>query len=127
MNCNIDLHNELKETGEICCPFCDKKLQDCIVKHDLCCDCQDLFHDDGLCVCKTCGKVNGYDLSNNYVYFYDDMYKIKRKSVYHRKYHKENVIMDICTANKINISMSAKNRICRVFNEIEKNYSSSEC
>ena len=26
MNCNIDLHNELIDSGEISCPFCDQKL-----------------------------------------------------------------------------------------------------
>ena len=47
MNCNIELHNELKESGEIHCPFCDEKLQDCSVKEqDLCCDLQDVANED---------------------------------------------------------------------------------
>ena len=28
----------------------------------------------------------------NFIDFYENMYKMKRKSVYHRKYHIENVI-----------------------------------
>ena len=44
MNCNKDIHDELKESGEISCPFCDEKLdsnekpKDRLVKNDLCCD-----------------------------------------------------------------------------------------
>ena len=26
MNCNKDIHDELKESGEISCPFCDQKF-----------------------------------------------------------------------------------------------------
>ena len=28
MNCNKDIHDELKESGDIVCPFCDQKLED---------------------------------------------------------------------------------------------------
>ena len=28
MNCNVELHNAIKESGDILCPFCNKKLQD---------------------------------------------------------------------------------------------------
>ena len=28
MNCNKELHDELKESGDIVCPFCDQKLED---------------------------------------------------------------------------------------------------
>ena len=26
MNCNIDLHNEILESGELTCPFCNESL-----------------------------------------------------------------------------------------------------
>jgi len=48
MNCNVELHNELEESGDIYCPFCDVKLQDCSVKHDLCCNLQDIIHESGI-------------------------------------------------------------------------------
>ena len=35
MNCNIDLHNELVDSGEISCPFCNEKLQDCQVQEPI--------------------------------------------------------------------------------------------
>ena len=44
MNCNLEIHNEFKSMGGICCPFCDEKLQDCLVREsDLCCDIQDII------------------------------------------------------------------------------------
>jgi len=67
MNCNIELHNELKESGDICCPFCDEKLQDCSVKYDLCCDIQDIINDTGIQICRSCGVVHGYDMVNQYI------------------------------------------------------------
>ena len=55
MNCNIDLHESLIESGDIVCPFCDIKLedsdekpQDRLAKYDLCCDCQDIINDNGM-------------------------------------------------------------------------------
>ena len=83
MNCNIELHNELKESGEIHCPFCDEKLQNCSVKHDLCCDIQDIINVNGILICRSCGVVNSYDLVNKYINFYEEMHKMRRKSVYH--------------------------------------------
>ena len=60
--------------------------------------------------------VYGFDYVKEYVNFHENMYKIHRKSVYHRKYHIENVI------NKVNINISRMriDRICKVFDEIQK-------
>ena len=60
MNCNDELHDILKVSGNICCPFCDKrlsecdesddeKLEDCSIK-DLCCDESDC-ESDSQCDC----------------------------------------------------------------------------
>ena len=48
------------------------------------------------------------------------MFKIRRKSVYQRKYHIKNVINDICTENRIVVSRAEINKICLVFDEIGK-------
>ena len=47
------------------------------------------------------------------------MYKIRRKSVYHRKYHIENVINNISRENKIQLNSDKIDRICKVFVEID--------
>ena len=52
MDCNIDIHYELINCGEISCPFCDKNLdsnekpKDRLVKNDLCCDNQDFINEE---------------------------------------------------------------------------------
>ena len=35
MNCNIDLHENLIESGDILCPFCDQKLEDSDKNHKI--------------------------------------------------------------------------------------------
>ena len=128
MNCNIDLHESLIESGDILCPFCnqkledsDKKPQDRLVKYDLCCDYQDIIKDDNLMfVCRNCGIVQGYESSIEYIDFYENRHKLKRKSFYHREYHINNAILDIKQKYNIEISYYQKNKIDRVFIEIGK-------
>ena len=99
MNCNIDLHESLIESGDIVCPFCDQKLeddekpQDRLVKYELCCEFQDIINDDGRFVCKSCAIVQGYTSVQEYVDFHSNKHKIKRKSVYHRKCHIQNTLI----------------------------------
>ena len=63
MNCNIDLHESLVESGDIVCPFCnqnldsDEKPQDRLAKYDLCCDYQEIINNNGMIVCRSCGIV----------------------------------------------------------------------
>ena len=45
--------------------------------------------------CVNCSLVDGYDYAEEYFKFYDNMHKIRKKSVYHRKYHIENVMNSI--------------------------------
>ena len=126
MNCNIDLHNELSDSGEISCPFCDQNLdsnekpKDCLVKYDLCCDCQDIINDNGMLVCKSCGVVQGYNFVKEYVDFYDNRHKFIRKSVYHREYHINNILLDIEEKYHMKISNYQKNKIDTIFVEIGK-------
>ena len=127
MNCNIDLHESLIESGDIVCPFCYKKLedsdekpQDRLAKYDLCCDCQDIINDNGMSVCRSCGIVQGYKSSAEYIKFYENKHKMKRKSVYHRKYHINNVLTDLSTKYRTTFSVEQKNKIMRIFSVIGK-------
>ena len=127
MNCNMELHESLIESGDIVCPFCnqnledsDEKPQDRLAKYDLCCDCQDIINDNGMIVCRSCGIVQGYETAREYVDFYENRHKMKRKSVYHRKYHIYNILMDISTKHNITFSVEQKNKIMRIFSEIGK-------
>ena len=125
----MELHESLIESGDIVCPFCnqnledsDEKPQDRLAKYDLCCDCQDIFNDNGMIVCRSCGIVQGYKTAREYVNFYENRHRMKRKSVYHRKYHINNILMDISTKHNITFSVEQKNNIMRIFSEIGKNF-----
>ena len=126
INCNRDLHNELSDSGEISCPFCDQNLysnekpKDRLVKNDLCCDNHDIINDNGMLVCKSCGVVQGYDFVKEYVDFYDNRHKFIRKSVYHREYHINNTLLNIEEKYNIEVSYHQKNKIDMVFVEIGK-------
>ena len=61
-----------------------------------CCENKELINHNGTwIVCKGCGQVERYNYAFEYVNFHENKYKIRRKSVYHRKYHVQNMIRDI--------------------------------
>jgi len=127
MNCNKELHDELKESGDIVCPFCDQKLedsnkkpQDRLVKYYSCCDNQYIINDDGMLVCRSCGIVQGYESSVEYVDFYKNRHRFLRKSVYHREYHINNILLDIEEKYNIKISNCQKHKIDAIYVEIGK-------
>ena len=118
MNCNPEIHNELKES-EVVCPFCNQQI-DFVRKprDDKCCDNQDIINDNGIHVCQTCGVVQGYDYVKEYVDFYENKHRFMRKSVYHREYHINNCIMNVKKKYNIEISYNQTCKIDRVFTEI---------
>ena len=123
MNCDMELHEGLIELGDVVCPFCkraleDEKPRDRSVKYYFCCDCQDIINDNGMIVCQSCGIVQGYKIAREYVDFYENRYRMRRKSVYHRKYHLNNILMDISTKHNMTFSVEQKNKIMRIFSEI---------
>ena len=124
MRCNNQIHDELKSMGEPTCPFCDRLLVEVDeveaekVIESCCCE-QDMENVNGMNVCINCGSVHGYDYVPEYVNFHENMYKIRRKSVYHRKYHIENVLNSICYRNRVQLTHNQRNRIYKVFAEID--------
>ena len=74
---------------------------------------------DKLLVCKNCGQVHDYLTADEYVDFYENRYRIKRKSVYHRKYHIINVMNDIAQINGIQIGYYNRENILRIFRLID--------
>ena len=75
---------------------------------------------DKLLVCKNCGQVYDYLTADEYVDFYKNRHKIKRKSVYHRKYHILNVINDIAHNNNIQVGYYNREKILRIFRLIDQ-------
>ena len=119
MNCNSQIHNELKNMMESTCPFCDQQLVEVNKAFESCCNEQDMETVNGMNICINCGSVHGYDYVTESFDFYDNMHKIRRKSVYHQKYHIENVLDSICSENNIQLTCHQRERIYKVFVEID--------
>ena len=123
MDCEIGIHEAFIELKQNICPFCkqpleDEKKCDIIEEYYLCCDCREIVINNGYIVCKNCGIVQGYKKAKEFINFYENLYRIRRKSVYHRKYHLNNILMDISTKHKMTFSVERKNKIMRIFSEI---------
>ena len=125
MDCEIGIHEAFIELKQNICPFCkqpleDEKKCDIIEEYYLCCDCREIVINNGYIVCKNCGIVQGYKKAKEFINFYENLYRIRRKSIYHRKYHLNNILMDIGTKYNITFSVEQKNKIMRIFSEIGK-------
>ena len=71
-------------------------------------------------MCTRCGAVHGYKTVNDYVDFYGNRYRIRTKSIYHRKHHVENIFNSLCQKHVIEISYVNRQRIYNIFKLIDK-------
>ena len=71
-------------------------------------------------MCKNCGQVHDYLTADEYVDFYENRHRIKRKSVYHRKYHILNVINDVAHDNNVQVGYYNREKILRIFRLIDQ-------
>ena len=71
-------------------------------------------------ICKNCGIVQHYNFHKEYVDFNENKYKMRKKSVYIRKYHLNNILMDICGKNNIQLEYSDTLKIFEIFDKINK-------
>lgn len=71
-------------------------------------------------ICKQCASVHEYQTAREYIDFYENRYRIKRKSVYNRKYHLQNKIRSLVELNNIQISYSDQQKILDIFKTIDK-------
>ena len=115
MDCNTQIHDELKNMMESTCPFCDQRLVEVDKVDELCCDEQELENIDGMNTCVNCGSVLGYVFVDKCIDIYENMYKIRKKSVYCRKYYIENVMNSI----SFELTHEPINQIHKVFVEID--------
>ena len=109
------IHDELKIMGEPTCPFCEQLTE--VVEP--CCSEHDIENVNSMYVCINCGSVHGYEYVTECFDFYDNMHRIRRKSVYNRKYHIENVLDSISSENNIQLTYHQRERIYKVFVEID--------
>ena len=103
------------QEGHDNCIFCNKQIQDPgKPKRYFCCKNMKLIKDK-LLVCKNCSQIHDYLTADEYIDFYENRHKMKRKSVCHRKYHILNVINDIAHNNNIHVGYYNREKILRIF------------
>ena len=115
MMCNKEVHELLIQEGQVNCIFCNEQIQDPgKPERDFCCDSMRLIKDNFL-VCMNCGQVHDYLIADEYIDFYENRYRIKRKSIYYRKYHIINTMNDIAQKNNIQLDYYDRESILRIF------------
>ena len=95
--CKDEIHKDLKEMEISVCPFCDQRLQVGTKKEsNICCDKISIISDEReILVCRSCGSVHEFRLAKEFfIDFHECKFKIKRKSIYHRKYHMGHSILE---------------------------------
>ena len=117
MECNKQIHSELMTMNVSECPFCDQLLKEGDKLVDQCCDKQDILEDAYSTVCQNCG-TQSYKCISNYIDFYENMFRIRRRSTYNRKYHIDNVLNDICYKHRINLTHTQIDKIHELFRVI---------
>ena len=112
MVCNNGIHDELKKNNENICPFCEKILIYGNNELDKCClDCK-IEDIDGSYTCINCGLVDSCVYKTPFFDFYENMYKINRKSIYIRKYHIEKIINNLLD---VQLSLKQRTQIYKIF------------
>ena len=83
MYCDEDIHFYFIEceSDYVECPFCFKRIKEYHSKPFQCCFSINVELRDHSFVCLNCGSVHGYEKSLPYIDFYENRYRIKRKSV----------------------------------------------
>ena len=71
-------------------------------------------------VCQSCGCVYGYDIVKEYVDFYKSRHRIRSKSIYHRKCHIQNILINLRQKYEIEISYIQQQKVERIFDEVGK-------
>ena len=118
--CNKEVHELLMHEDQVNCIFCNKQIQDPgKPRRYFCCDSMRLIK-DGFIVCKNCGQVHDEYFAPEYFDFYGNRHRIRKKSVYHRKYHIINVMNDIAQKNSIQIGYYNRENILRIFQLLDR-------
>ena len=120
MDCEKIHMHLLNEENQVQCPFCDEQLVE-IESIELQCFGRPNITLDGFkIVCTNCCSVHGYKSANEFVDFRENMYGIRKRSVYHKKYHILNVINDIAQKNRMQIGYYNREKILRIFKLIDQ-------
>ena len=72
-----------KKENQALCPFCDNQLEEIKSMETRFCNKPNITADCFKQVCANCGSVPGYRSANEFVDFFENMRRIRKKSVYH--------------------------------------------
>ena len=110
----------LNEKNEDICPFYNEQLTDIKSVETKCCDRTNITVAGFKIVYTNCGLMHGFKSANEFVDFYENRYRIRKKSVYHRKYHILGAMNDIVQKNNIQIGYYNREKIPRIFRLIDQ-------
>ena len=118
-NVRYNIHNDLINMGESVCPYCDQILITESNNEAIpCCEDQYIVNNGNVNICLKCGSVHSYNNEPEFIDFYENVYKIRRKSVYIRKYHIENIMNDLLINQRVELTHNQRDRIYKEFEEI---------
>ena len=120
MECDNEIHDELLKFNQIKCPYCDDLLLKDNEKIPFqCCNNMKVINKYSSFLCENCGSVLYYENFDKYINFYENLYRIKKKSIYHYKYHIRNILTDIRYKYDIpELNIININKIINIFDEI---------
>ena len=116
--CDDDIHNEFMNFDEDICPLCNKILLECTESPNMCCDDSNVLEINGISVCIKCGMVHNSICKYDYIDFYENIFRIKRKSVYNRKYHIIKIINNLLCDYNVVLSYHEQVKILKIFEKI---------
>ena len=116
--CDKTIHEELINIGDNICPFCEIVLINVEQIEYKCCEKKLLYDVDGIKVCIFCGQVDSCIFKCDYFNFYENMFKIKRKSIYIRKYHIEKLINNLLVNYNYELTHKQRTQIYKIFESI---------
>ena len=118
--CPEEIHQKLiQEEDAVNCIFCCKQIQDPGKPKRYFCRSNMKLIKDGYLVCKNCGQVHNYLTADEFVHFHENRHRIRKKSVYHRKYILT-VMNDNARKNNIQIGYYNREKILRIFALIDQ-------
>ena len=117
--CDQELHNEFIAVGQDTCAFCFELLIKGNQITNSYCNDQQIENINGINTCISCGQVDNYITENDFVNYYENLQKIRKKSIYQRKYHIENVLNKLIFENKIKLDTSQRAIVYIIFKEID--------
>ena len=116
--CDGNIHNELISMDEFECPFCNEFLIKGNISYDSCCDSSHIVEIQGMDVCIECGLVINSISKSDYIEFYENLFRIRRKSIYIRKYHIENSLKNLLVKYNIELTYNQRDKIYKIFEQI---------